>query len=101
MSLFEEAMSIAVQLPVADRERLAQALGVKTAPTPSRGLPMHQFAARPDPVAWRKAETGHAVLATGSAGAAGNLPPGPAAIQGIWSHLAPAGETAAAIAGIP
>lgn len=107
MSLFEDAMSIAVQLPLADRERLAQALGVRPAAVvrPAAGvrratgqsLPLHQFAARPDPAAWRKAETGHAVLATGDAQAPSQIPAGPAAIAGIWSHRA--GEHAPATGG--
>lgn len=86
MSLFEDAMAIAVQLSTADRERLAQALGVKSAPTFNRGLPLHQATARPDPVAWRKAETGHAVLATGDAAAPDAIPAGPVAIAGVWEH---------------
>lgn len=87
MSLFEDVMSLAVQLPVAERQRLAQALGV--APAPARtSLPM----AAPAPVnsaAWRAAERGHAVLDTGSA-PSGPIPPGPAAINGMWPGQEPA-----------
>ena len=101
MSLFEDVMSLAVQLPVAERRRLAQALGVEIAAagqdrsTPASpagtALPLHQFSTRPDPVAWRKAERGHAVLAAdaiGSSASAGNLPPGAPSIAGIWSQRA-------------
>jgi predicted nucleic acid-binding protein len=106
MSLFEEAMSLAVQLPQAERERLAQALGVlraapkssapkssapKSSASKSSGpsLPMASLAARPDPVAWRKAETGHAVLDTGDTFDTGDAPDeganGAAALHGLWS----------------
>ena len=64
MSLFEDVMALAVQLPMEERERLARALGIIVhPPSGGRTLPLNQFVARPDPVAWRKAETGHAVLA--------------------------------------
>lgn len=61
MSLYEEAMSLAVQLPQVQREHLAQALGLKLAPRAT--LPMaNANANQTDPAAWRRAETGHAVL---------------------------------------
>ncbi len=61
MSLYEDAVAIAVQLPQAQREHLAQALGLKLAPRAT--LPMaNASAAAVDPAAWRRAETGHAVL---------------------------------------
>jgi predicted nucleic acid-binding protein len=99
MSLFEDAMSIAVQLPVAERRRLAQALGVAVSdsnagatPGSASGssLPLHQFSARSDAAAWRKAERGHAVLAADAIGAGGatNTPPGAAAIAGMGSGRA-------------
>jgi predicted nucleic acid-binding protein len=91
MSLFEDAMSVAVQLPQADRERLAQALGVKLAPKNTLNLSMNstlpmatQDRSKTDPQGWRKAETGHAVLDTGGTV---NIEAGPKAIRGIWSHL--------------
>ncbi len=59
MSIYEEAMSLAVQLPQSQREHLAQALGLKLAPRAT--LPMANANAT-DPAAWRRAETGHAVL---------------------------------------
>ena len=76
MSLFEDAMQVAVQLPLAERERLARALGLsvhtktpgKTLPTGT--LPLNAFVSNPsqDPTqsaSWRQRETGHAVLDTG------------------------------------
>ena len=89
MSPFEAAMSVAVQLPQAERERLAKALGVTVATTPStpsssRVLPMASLTARPDPIAWRKAESGHAVLATDAGLSDAEIPTGPSAIAGIW-----------------
>jgi len=103
MSLFEEAMAIAVQLPVAERERLALALGVKstslTAAPRGSGLSLHSFAPRPDPVAWRKAETGHAVLATDVGGETETFPTGPGAITSMWARHAGPDEVADADAG--
>lgn len=89
MSLFEDVMSLAVQLPQPERERLAEALGVRSAtPRLSLGtsLPLASLAARPDPVAWRKAETGHAVLNTGAADE--SQEDGPSAIEGMWRQHA-------------
>ncbi len=63
MSLYEDAMSLAVQLPQPQREHLAQALGLKLAPRAT--LPMAMNApdrSKTDPAAWRASETGHAVL---------------------------------------
>jgi len=106
MSLFEDAMAVAVKLPMDERERLAQALGVKLGAAAKSGghnLPMAQATARPDAVAWRKAETGHAVLATGDAPV--EFAPGPAALRGIWQahaaqiSAAPANSPAAPLAG--
>jgi predicted nucleic acid-binding protein len=90
MSLFEDVMSLAVQMPMAERERLARALGLNVH-TKGQGvsLPLNQFVNRPDiqnPQAWRAAETGHAVLDT-SRGPAVEIQNGPAAIQGMWSHF--------------
>jgi predicted nucleic acid-binding protein len=93
MSLFEDAMSVAVQLPMGERERLARALGLNVH---TRGagqtLPLNQFVNRPadpsktDPAAWRQAETGHAVLNT-QTGESAAIEDGPNAVVGIWSHL--------------
>jgi len=84
MSLFEDVMSLAVQMSQSERERLAQALGVKSAPSKPSGpsLPMASLAARPDPTAWRKAETGHAVLDTRGP-ESGEV--GAASIRGMWT----------------
>ena len=78
MSLFEDVMALAVQMPQAERERLAQALGAAGAGRASQSLPLQQFVPRPDPVAWRKAETGHAVLNTATGQDAVEFPEGPA-----------------------
>jgi predicted nucleic acid-binding protein len=93
MSLFEDVMALAVQLPTSERERLGRALGLSVhTKGPGKTLPLNQFVNRPDlsnPQAWRKAETGHAVLNT-EVGEAAATPviDGPAAIHNIWSHLA-------------
>ena len=88
MSLFEDAMAIAVQLPTPERERLARALGLNVHTRGSgKTLPLNQFVNRPDisdPQAWRRAETGHAVLDTSGAAPLENGPP---AIAGMWSHF--------------
>ena len=94
MPSFEDVMSLAVQLPMSERERLAQALGLKietVAPGGGRGLPLTNLAARPDPsksdpVAWRKAETGHAVLATHLGLGERSQSIGAEAIAGMWAH---------------
>jgi predicted nucleic acid-binding protein len=91
MSLFEDVMQLAVQMPMNERERLGRALGLKleSAAPASRGLPLMNRNADPskaDPVAWRKAETGHAVLNTNLSGAAGAT--GAGAIAGMWSEFA-------------
>jgi predicted nucleic acid-binding protein len=88
MSPFEAALAAAVQLPHEGRERLAKALGLRIAsesiPTAARLLPMASATARPDPVAWRKAEAGHAVLATEESLSDKEIPAGAAAIEGLW-----------------
>jgi predicted nucleic acid-binding protein len=86
MSLYEDAMSLAVQLPQAQREHLAQALGLKLAPRAT--LPMaNASAAQTDPAAWRRAETGHAVLDVNRTSAP--LDPsvvGAPALRGLFAH---------------
>ena len=88
MSLFEDAMAVAVQLPTPERERLARALGLNVHTRgPGKTLPLNQFVNRPDisdPQSWRRAETGHAVLDTSGAAPIENGPP---AIAGMWSHF--------------
>jgi predicted nucleic acid-binding protein len=91
MSLFEDAMQIAVQLPLAEREQLARALGLsvhtktpgKTLPTGT--LPLNAFVSSPaqDPnqsASWRQRETGHAVLDTGAT----HQQDGPRALFGLF-----------------
>ncbi len=87
MSLYEEAVAAAVKLPQTQREELAKALGLKLAPgSQVAGLPMVSATARVDAATWRKAETGHAVLATEENLRDDEIPAGPNAIRGIWSH---------------
>ena len=94
MSLFEDVMSLAVQMPMTERERLGRALGLNVhTKGPGKTLPMNQFVNRPDlsdPQAWRRAETGHAVLDTERAASAPAAPvnPGPDAIRGLWDGRA-------------
>ena len=90
MSLYEDAVSTAVKLPLAERERLAQALGLKLAP---RATLQMAAPARPDARSWREAERGHAVLDVGASSAK----PGPDAIRGMWADLDL--ETADSLAG--
>jgi predicted nucleic acid-binding protein len=93
MSLFEDAMAVAVQLPMSERERLGRALGLSVhTKGPGKTIPLNQFVSRPDPAlsaaqsaAWRKAETGHAVLDTEKTSSAADIASGPRAIYGIWS----------------
>lgn len=110
MSPFEQAMSVAVHLPQPERERLAKALGIaivesSNAPTPGRVLPLASLASRPDPVAWRKAESGHAVLADDGL-RDDQIPAGAGAIAGMWESraaqfLTTTGEAAPAANQIP
>lgn len=89
MSLFEDAMSIAVQLPQSERERLAKALGVTAAPRATLQMAAPDQS-KTDPAAWRQAQRGHAVLDVDKAAANAPLAEnvvGPAAIRGLWSNL--------------
>ena len=87
MSLFEDVMGLAVQLPMTERERLARALGLN-AHTRGVGktLSLNAFVAQPteDPAAWRARETGHAVVDTRGAVSNDNAL-GPDAIFGLIS----------------
>ncbi len=91
MSLFEDAMQVAVQLPLAERERLARALGLSVhTKTPGKTLPvgtlpLNAFVSNPaqDPTqsaSWRQRETGHAVVNTGNSAPAD----GPRALFGLF-----------------
>lgn len=92
MSLFEDAMQVAVQLPIAERERLARALGLSVhTKTPGKTLSLNAFVSSPsqDPTQsaqWRARETGHAVLDT--SGDTGNAvqQDGPRALFSIWNE---------------
>ncbi len=91
MSLFEDAMQVAVQLPIAERERLARALGLSVhTKTPGKTLSLNAFVSSPsqdatqDPTQsaqWRQRETGHAVLDTGQS----VQQDGPRALFSIWN----------------
>ena len=99
MSLFEDAVAAGVKLPQEQREHLAQALGLKLAPagdvsTFNRNLPLAVNMSRPDPAAWRKAESGHAVLAVDAVLRDEEIPVGAKAIVGIWNHRAEALQSA-------
>ena len=82
MSLYEDAVAASVKLPLAERERLAQALGLKLAPRAT--LPL-AAPPRPDAKSWREAERGHAVLDVSQSRA--NIEPGPAAMRGMWAEM--------------
>ena len=89
MSLFEETMSLAVQLPQSERERLARALGIPVAPRATLNLAAPD-PSKTNPAAWRAAQTGHAVLdvekSANNAPLAANAT-GADAIRGMWSDL--------------
>lgn len=89
MSLFEDVMSLAVQLPIGERERLARALGLSVhSKGPGKTLPLNQFVNRPDlsdPQGWRARERGHAVLATDEDH---EIAPGPDALASLFAGRA-------------
>jgi len=97
MSLFEDVMALAVQMPMNERERLARALGLN-AHTKGAGktLPLNQFVSQPqanalsnDPgqaAAWRARETGHAVVDVQSAQT--ETAPGAPSLSGLWQEEA-------------
>jgi hypothetical protein len=80
MASMEEILSLARRLPPAQQQELARALarGGRSADLPIAGPAPHS-------VAWVKAERGHAVLATDLTALEARLPPGAAAIAGIWA----------------
>jgi hypothetical protein len=96
MSLFEDVMALAVQMPMGERERLARALGLSVhTKGPGKTLPLNQFVSQPaDAAAWRKAETGHAVLATATPLSEADVPEGPEALAGLWTDSASASSLA-------
>lgn len=94
MSLYEDAVAAAVKLPQAQRELLAQALGLKLQPsTPGAkiggaSLPMVSHYAPQTARQWRRAEAGHAVLADDENLSDAEIPAGAPAIAGIWQARA-------------
>ena len=79
---YDELLLLALDLPPADRERLARELAGARG-----GTQIAAFAPRPpapQSVAWLKAERGHAVLATDTGPAEADIPEGSAAIAGMW-----------------
>jgi hypothetical protein len=91
MLSLEELLQLVLTLSPQEREQLLRALG---APAP-RGpdLPLASPAAaalsRPDvrdPIGWRKAEAGHAVLAFETPERDDDIPTGPRAIAGMWAE---------------
>ncbi len=88
MSLYEDAMSLAVQLPQPQREHLAQALGLKLAPRATLLMAMNApDRSKTDPAAWRASETGHAVLDVNRAAAP--LDPGIVGVEALRSLFRP------------
>lgn len=89
MSLYEDAVAAAVKLPQAQRELLAQALGLKLQQsTPAASLPMVSNYSPQAAQQWRKAEAGHAVLASDENLHDAEIPAGAGAIAGIWKTRA-------------
>ena len=94
MSLYEDAVAAAVKLPQAQRELLAQALGLKLQPstpaavTSGANLPMASHFAPPNSPQtsqqWRQRESGHAVLANDEKLRDDEIPAGAGAIAAIW-----------------
>ena len=89
MSTFDEALELVKRLSPPERAQLARALGGLA------DLPLASPAAvamsRPDvrdPVGWRKAEAGHAVLAIDTPERDEEIPAGPKAIAGMWAGRA-------------
>jgi hypothetical protein len=92
MAKLEDVLKLARGLSPLEREELARELSGS-----GRGpdLPLASRAAlsmaRPDvrdPVGWRKAEAGHAVLAVDTPERDEEIPTGPEAIAGIWAGRA-------------
>jgi predicted nucleic acid-binding protein len=94
MSLYEDAVAAAVKLPQAQREDLAQALGLKLQPstlgvaTGGANLPLVSNYAPQTARQWRQAESGHAVLADDENLRDDEIPTGASAIAGIWQARA-------------
>ena len=93
MPKLEDVLKMARELDPREREQLVRALGGPGGRGPELPLasPAAAAMARPDvrdPVGWRKAEAGHAVLATDTHERDDEIPAGPKAIAGIWAGRA-------------
>jgi hypothetical protein len=90
MPKLEEVLNLVRALTPQEREQLARALGGPASRAVDLPLasPAAAAMARPDvrdPVGWRKAEAGHAVLAIDTPDRDEEIPAGPRAIAGIWA----------------
>ena len=90
MPNLEDLLNLVRSLTPREREQLARALGGPADRGPDLPLASPAAAAmtRPDvrdPVGWRKAEAGHAVLAVDTPERDEEIPAGPKAIAGIWA----------------
>jgi hypothetical protein len=89
MSKLDEALELVKRLSPQERAQLARSLG--SAADLPLASPAAVAMARPDvrdPVGWRKAEAGHAVLAIETPERDEEIPAGPRAIAGIWADRA-------------
>ena len=92
MPNLEELLQLVRTLSPQDREQLLRALGATAPRGPDLPLASPAAAAlsRPDvrdPIGWRKAEAGHAVLAVETPERDDDIPTGPRAIAGMWAEL--------------
>ena len=90
MTSFDEILRQAQSLSAPEREQLVRALAGPASRGPELPLasPGAVALSRPDvrdPVGWRKAEAGHAVLAIDTPEREDEIPAGPKAIAGIWA----------------
>ena len=90
MANLQEVLRLTEELSNREREELVRLLAGPSRRGPDLPLatPAAVAMARPDvrdPVGWRKAETGHAVLDTDTPERDDEIPAGPRAIAGIWA----------------
>ena len=90
MARLDEVLRLARALPRQEQEQLVRSLGGGAGRGPELPLASPTAAAmsRPDvrdPVGWRKAEAGHAVLAVDTPERDDEIQAGPKAIAGIWA----------------
>jgi hypothetical protein len=86
----EQILQLARSLSPQERAQLVRALGAPATIGPDLPIasPAAAAMARPDvrdPVGWRKAETGHAVLAVDTSERDDEIPAGLRAIAGVWA----------------